>query len=366
MVDINILVVEDDNHMYESYTDSTEDFKEQNINIKLFRETSVDTAVSALLSGKFDGAIIDLNLDQSIPMEAGGNNVLTEIIKRHRFPVLVVSGNLQNLDEKIREHESEFLKFMSRETSNTEIFNHLIKIYNTGITNILGGKGLIEKQLGEIFWNHLSENFQYFPNNSDASEKILLRYIASHLAEYLDIPDGENAHYHEAEFYIKPPVRKHISTGDIIKNNDKSYLVLSPACDVAVRNDGTPIKINCEKILLAPIIKISKSDFIYHSIIKEEFSEKQRSNILSEIIKGKREKYCFLPEYGKMFPAVVDFQNIITITLAEFFKFERIATVTSMFMKDIQSRFSSYLARQGQPDLNKDALLKKYKTLLSD
>ena len=367
MPSANILIVEDDDDMFEAYADSLGDLELGNLEINLTREKAADSAVSSLLSGKFDGAIIDLNLDQTTPMEAGGNKVLKEILKRHRFPVIVVSGNLQNLDPTIREHKSEFLKFMNRETANSDIFNHLIKIYQTGITNILGGKGLIEQQLGEIFWNHLSSNIHDFPTDGEASGKILLRYIASHLSEYLDIPDTENDYYHEAEFYIKPPIRKHISTGDIVKEGDLRYLVLSPACDVAVRDAGQEdIKINSNKILLSPIIDIEKSVFIQHSIIKANSNSRERTAVLSDIIKGKREKYGFLPKYGSMNPAVVDFQNIRTVDLAEFLNFERIATVAAMFMKDIQSRFASYLARQGQPDLDKQKLLDEYKVLLAD
>lgn len=365
MNSMNILIVEDNNDMYEAYADSVADFADKDFEIVLSREKSVDAAINALLSTQFDGAIVDLNLDKTTPAEAGGNKVLREILALHRFPVLVVSANLQNLDHDIQSGESEFLKFMDRDTSNSEIFSHLIGIYKTGITKILGGKGLIEKQLGDIFWAHLASAFHNFPPDSTISEKILLRYIASHLAEYLDIPDGHHGFYHEAEVYIKPPIRKHISTGDMILRNGQRFVVLSPACDIAVRgNLGEALKINSKMIVLAPIIEVNKESFIQSSIIKEGASAREKVNALGEIIKGKRDKYGFLPKYDDIEPAIIDFQNITSVSLDDFIASKRLVTISSLFMKDIQSRFAAYLGRQGQPDLDKAKLVEEYKTLL--
>lgn len=363
---VKILVVEDDDDQWESYEDAAEDLSTADRKIKLERKASADEAKSILLSNRFDGAIVDLNLNQGNPDEASGNEVLNEIMESHRFPVLVVSGNLQHLDNEIREKESVFLKFFERDTPNNDIFNHLLEVHTTGITKILGGRGRIEKLLGEIFWKHLSNDFKTWFQNGEDSEKPLLRYTVSHLGEYLDIPDGENDFYHEAEVYIKPPIREFIATGDIIKYDSNHYIVLSPSCDIAVRKiEDLPI-INANQITLSPLIKIDRNSFIENSIIKEGDNSGTRTKILEKIIKGQSEKYSFIPAYSDIGPFIIDFQNLSTIAFTEFQdNAERISTITGVFLKDIQSSFSSYLARQGQPDLNKKELIKSYKKLLS-
>lgn len=365
---IKILIVEDNDDMFQAYEDTATDLNADERKFVLDRKISADQAKDALLSNHFDGAIVDLNLDQHNPGESAGNIVLREIIESHRFPVLIVSGNLGNLDEDIRQKESGFLKFFDREVPNVDIFNYLLKINKTGITHILGGRGQIDKRLGEIFWRHLACDFSNWDAGDRDSERTLLRYTVAHLAEYLDIPNGEDKFYHEAEYYIRPPIRKHISTGDIFERNGMRYILLSPACDVAVRNetgDGVAI-INAERVVLAPLIKLNRAEFIEKKILKEAGeTTKNREKILEEIIKGQRDKYAFLPGYGDIYPSVVDFQNIYTCTFDEYMSGQRIATVTATFLKDIQSRFSAYYGRQGQPDLDKSKLLREYKTRIS-
>ncbi|HHI94606.1 MAG TPA: response regulator [Gammaproteobacteria bacterium] len=363
---IRILIVEDNDDQYEAYEDAADEISNDNLKIELERKKSAGNAKEALLSNNFDGAIVDLNLVPGNPQDASGNDVLSEIIERHRFPVYVVSGNLGNLDEGIRSKKSEFLDFHDRGKPNNEIFEKLVKIYLTGITRILGGRGQIEERLGEIFWKHLASSFDVWTSKEEESERTLLRYTVSHLAEYLDIPDGKQRYYHEAEFYIKPTIREHIATGDIVERDGGRFIVLSPPCDVAVRGiDNNAPKINAARITLAPLIKVNRESFVNHGIFANDDSSKSKKSALDKIIKGQREKYIFIPGYKELFAAVVDLQNLHTVDFKEFSEFNRLATISSPFLKDIQSRFSAYFGRQGQPDMDKAELLNKYKGLLS-
>ena len=362
---VRILVVEDDEDQLQAYSDAAVDLSSADIQIELTERKSAKEAKAELLSTDFDGAIVDLNLSPGDPGEASGNEVLLEITERHRFPVLVVSGNLQNLNSRIS--RSGFLKTFDRDTPNNEIFNCLLKIHATGITKILGGRGLIERHLGEIFWKHLACDFDSWDAGDRDSEKTLLRYAVAHLSEYLDLPSGaKNEYYHEAEFYIIPPIRKYVATGDIVARDDNRFIVLSPACDVAVRdeNSGKPV-INAESIVLAPIYTLSREEFVRKGILREDDNADRRKKILDEIIKGQREKYVFLPEYRVIRAGVIDLQNLITWSLVEFLESDRLGTVTGAFLKDIQARFAAYYGRQGQPDLDKKDLLKKYKSKLA-
>jgi len=362
---VRILVVEDDEDQLEAYSDAARDLGTDDILIELTERKAAEQAKQDLLSTNFDGAIVDLNLSSGDPSEASGNEVLLEITEKHRFPVLVVSGNLQNLDERIR--PSGFLKTFERDTPNKEIFEYLLNIHATGITRILGGRGLIEWHLGEIFWKHLACDFDGWDAGDRDSEKTLLRYTVAHLSEYLDLPSGaSNEYYHEAEFYIIPPIRKYIATGDIVRKGDGRFIVLSPACDVAVRyDDGERPVMNAETIVLAPVYDLAREVFVQKGIIKADDNAKQCRNTLDKIIKGQREKYVLLPEYRTIAAGVVDLQNLVAWSLEEFLAAERLATVTGAFLKDIQSRFSAYYGRQGQPDLDKKDLLEKYKSKLA-
>lgn len=367
---IHLLVVEDNDGQYETYKDTADDINDENANINfiLQREKNPEDAKAALLSSNFDAAIVDLNLDKDNATEASGNEILKKMIGSHRFPIFVVSGNLGNLDVEIKEKESSFLKCYDRDKSNDDIFDEIQKICNTGITRILGGRGLIEKNLADIFWNHLADDLDVWLPSEKSPEKSLLRYTISHLSEYLDTPsDGDDLHT-DAEFYIKPPIREHIATGDIAQHNNLRFVVLSPACDVATRvadKEEKPI-INADRLILAKLIRVNRADFIENNIISEDDNSNVRSSALDKIIRGQQEKYIFIPAYKTLVASIIDLQNLYSIDFNDYIdNYKRVATIASPFLKDIQSRFSSYYGRQGQPDLNKKELLKKHKADLS-
>jgi len=365
---LQLMVLEDDDDQYQTYSDTADDLNDEQVIYNLTRMKSAPEARDALLSSNFDCAIIDLNLDTSNPQEASGNGVLSEILKSHRFPVFVVSGNLGHLLPSIQGSVSTFLKLYDREKPNDEIFSEMKKIYLTGITDILGGRGDIEKKLGEIFWNHLANDLDVWTEKDNLHESALLRYTVSHLSEYLDTPSDQSGYYHEAEFYIKPPIREHIASGDIVQKGDMRYIVLSPACDISVRgiDDKEKPLINAKRITLAKLIKIQRQDFVDHGIIKETTNSSSRESALSKIITGQSDKHVFLPGYKMLHPSVADLQNLYSIDFDEYQSdYERIATVSSPFLKDIQAKFSAYYGRQGQPELNKGELIKEYKKELS-
>lgn len=357
---VRILVVEDDESQLELYQEAAEELCDDVTTIEIIARRSADAAKEELLAGDFDGAVVDLNLSTGNPTEASGNDVLAEITAQHRFPVAVVSGNLENLDPHAP--RSGFFKAFGRDTPNSEVFDYLLRIYRTGITRILGGRGLLEQHIGEIFWKHLACEFETWDAGGRDSERTLLRYTVTHLSEYLDTPGGgANGFYHEAEFYITPPIREHIATGDIVSVGDTRFIVLSPACDVAVRgvSDEGPF-INARSIVLAPVFNIDRESFVKNGVIKEADGSGASKKQLEQIIKGQNPKYVLLPAYRKIDAGVVDLQNLVSWPLDEFLAAKRLATVAAGFIKDVQSRFAAYYGRQGQPDLDKKDLLAKY------
>lgn len=358
---IRLLVVEDDDGQFQTYSDAADEIRGANGDI-LFALTHKKTsteAKQALLSNDFDAAIVDLNLNSSDLLEASGNEILETITESHRFPVFVVSGNLQHLKEEIKDKQSSFLKFYNREIDNKTILDEIKKIWGTGITKILGGRGLIEQLLVQIFWNHLSKDLHAWTDADRSSEQALLRFTVSHLSEYL-----EEENYNTAEFYIKPPIRKHLATGDISEEDGTKFILLSPACDIAVRNEvecengGIIPEINASRLTLARLIKFDYKELIEEKIIQTTDNRKQLKSKIQKIVQGQQDKYVYLPPYNQLEASIIDLQNLYAIELSDYLcNYQRIATIAGPFLKDIQARFSSYYGRQGQPDLDKQKLI---------
>ncbi|ENI4126723.1 response regulator transcription factor [Vibrio fluvialis] len=355
---LKILVVEDDDSLFEGYSDSAQEISEiEGVFIELTNAKNVEEALFELSKCEFDAAIIDLNLDGSSPEEAAGNSVISDIYNKSRFPIKVISGNLNNLQADIREKESPFLSFHDRVVENNDVFSDFVRLYKTGITKILGRRGKLEEKLSEVFWNHLANDMDGWSRDG-CDEDTLLRYTLNHLNEYLD---RSTLTYNEREFYIKPPIQPQIATGDVVKNGENRYIVLSPACDIAPRgSDGDIPKINARSIILCPLINLNREAWLENGVIKEGDNSRALGSTLKKIVSNQDPKYHFLPEHGDLLASVSDFQNIESCSIAEYIGFERLATVSVSFMKEIHARFVAYIGRQGQPDLDKEMLVEKH------
>jgi len=78
--------------------------------------------------------------------------------------------------------------------------------------------------------------------------------------------------------------------------------------------------------------------------------------------------YHFLPQTASFEGGVIDFRKIETYKPTEFYsKFQSpIVQICMAFIKDIVARFSSYYARQGQPDFDFDFLSKELKNCICE
>jgi hypothetical protein len=372
---VNILVVEDSDSQYNLYSDAVDDLNEEfHAGITIDRCLEAEAAIKLLEDGQFHGAIIDLQLaNESSQNTATGNKVIQKIYDEFRLPVIVVSGNLDNLLDPEYITRGSFYKAYNRDQKDSvEVINELWEVYKTGVFGIIGGTGLIEKKISEVFWKHLSRDIDAWVPAEGNTEKSLLRYTLNHLLAYLDIAEeGENINvYQNAEFYLKPPVKPHIAAGDIlVEKHDSSttrYLLLSPACDVEVRSvTAEGFNINAGSLILGKIQDVNRATFLANGIIYEADNGKQREAALDTIIKSMNPKILFLPDYKELDSGIVNLGELTTVDPQQYASYERVATVSRDYLKEIQSRFSSYYGRQGQPDLNKKELLKVHKRKLS-
>lgn len=357
MTKINILVVEDNDTAFNNYDDWVEgDFNEQNKSIVLSRAKTAKEAIELLNSQEFHGGIIDLNLYQEATNQASGNQVIKEVVEKYRIPVVVASGNTGNLDHNLSPKDSAFFKVFTRDDDTSTIFAPIINVFETGVFNVIGVKGEVEEGLQKVFWEHLAHDVDDWFEWKEDSEKSILRYTLNHLKAYLE--KGIHS-FHGAEFYIKPPIVDHISSGDMVldKALAKRYLLLSPACDVTVREekDGAP-QINANTLILCEVVEVTPECFLESGLIKK-INKGSFKDVLKRAVQGTDSRMVYLPQYKNIDAGIADFRNISTVKLDEFIKYERLATVSESFFKNIQSSFASYYARQGQPDLDKNTII---------
>ncbi|MGB3453605.1 MAG: response regulator [Moheibacter sp.] len=356
MEELRLLIVEDDTEVIETYKrqiDAYNNTNGDNLKINPIFEKEKESGLEKLRDTNFvfDGAIIDLDLKKSGGDDKSGNEIIKEIKDNLRFPVFVISGTLQNLDPDLNKPSS-FFKAVSRD-DDFDFVKELLDIHNTGILKILNRKGILEKYINKIFWEHISNSVDLWINDdsrdSQQKENSLLRYTLLHIQEYLELKaDSDFENYHPAEIYITPPIKDEIFTGDLVKNreSDQYYIVLTPSCDLA--HEG-----RTNNILLAKVIKPSEGEINEEKTkIKEGTNKKDAENRLKNLITNKKSKYHFLPKYKDLPGGLVDFQSLYSIDKTEVKNFIRLASLNSSFIKDIIARFSYYYSRQGSPDFD--------------
>ena len=248
---LRLLIVEDVEQELESFRDDLEDYtQDKQRDIDLVECKTLEEALNTL-DNSFDGAIIDLKLENHRSNE--GNQIVEKIRESFfRIPIAIFTGNPGDWNHNLNEKTMLIDVFTKGETGHYELLDKFWEIYNTGLTRIMGGRGLIEQRLSEVFLKNLLPQIStwvaYGVENSERTENALLRYTLNHLLQLLE--ENEERCFPE-EFYLYPPMSENITTGSIVKKkkSDQPFVVLSPACDFVRRNGG----FKTDRILLVEI-----------------------------------------------------------------------------------------------------------------
>ncbi|MDE0322398.1 MAG: response regulator [Candidatus Poribacteria bacterium] len=373
MSEIKILFVEDAKDQQDIFKDIVAVFNADEHNINVTYEIAETTEeASSKLDSSYDGAIIDLWLDGD---EEGGNEIVHQLDDSFtRIPIIFVTA----FADKVIDHPS-IVKTRRREDgtyrSDLLLFQ---EIHNTGLTRIMGGRGIIEENLSKVFLESLLPQIQtwvsYRAENSERSERTersLLRYALNHLFQLLE-EDSED--YFPEEVYLYPPIPDRITTGSMVKEDSQWFVVLSPACDLVTRGGGQ----FTERILFVEVEK--ETDIVDKALnrLRRIIDEVEKENVKKDILQRLAgNNYTF---YYHWLPPVkfkisddesldfdggfLNFRKLEALPKRKFtarFK-EPLIQISPFFVKDIVSRFSSYYARQGQPDIDSEDFVIRYTT----
>ena len=366
---LKLLIVEDNEEQIKLYKDAIDEFNAgSDIKINIEIGNNLEEGLKQIRTNDFDTAIIDLRLG-SEDMTGKGKQIIKEIKSNLRFPVFVLTAYPGDLDGNLAIPNVFYKVYEQTKKDTIEVLEEMTDIYKTGITKIMGRRGIIEETLQKVFWGNIAKNMEYWKKeveNKDKIEKVLSRHILAHLVESLKLTEeGKFEKYHPAEVYIMPPVKKDFFTGDILKDKDSGeyFLILTPACDMELRQkkdgENRVSYRNADKIILAKLIKFNQVQEVKAYI--ENQSNKKKKEVKEYIKNTKKGRYHYLPSFGTQIPGfLIDFQDINRINPEELtVNYDRVASIDEPFLKDIIARFTSYYARQGSPDFDIDIILEK-------
>ena len=309
MESIKILFVEDADSDLEACNATIKRYKRQKKRqIEFIVAKSRDEALE-LLNSKFDGAIIDIKLEKD-RTGTGGNDVISEIHRTCRIPLVVLTGTPENASR-----ECNLLGcYKKGEISYDEIFDRFFDVYNTGLTKIMGGRGTIEKELTRVFFHNLlhpaTQDAWIVHGRADSlkTEKALLRFTLNHLMQILD--DDEEECFPE-EVFIYPPLQKGLKTGSIVKEKqgEKLYIVLTPPCDLVVRESG---QMKTDKILL---VEIDEETKVCGHIIRKIDRRDEKEEMLQKILNNRHSLFHHWLPSTTFFPGgFINFRKISTLS----------------------------------------------------
>ncbi|MDY4674384.1 MAG: hypothetical protein SO369_05250 [Treponema sp.] len=347
---MNILLVDDDDTILNNWLEYSrtkgKEICEQN-NVEIIPCSNATDAEKLLKENNIDFLSVDLRLGNS---EIEGNNLIQSVIDYSlRIPTIVITatpGDVIETSNVLRTYKK------GEDDDISAILNYLISIYNTGITKLLGRKGILEKNLETFykncFLNDLESWIQYGSNDSESTQKALVRYAVNNISQLLD--DDCNSYYPEEVYIFKPDV-KNISTGSIVKDSLNNYfIILSPACDLVIRKSGD---FKTDSIQLVEIESIQIIENEKFSTINSKDLDKTKNKLMKNIWTNNDTLYYhWLPKTLLFEGGVINFRKIKSIGKEELSTYSILNTqVSPCFCKDIISRFSSYYARQGQPEI---------------
>ncbi|MCY3721791.1 MAG: response regulator [Candidatus Poribacteria bacterium] len=354
---MKILLIEDEEDQREAFKEAVEVFNDDENNQGVEPDTAANLSeASNKIDGSYDGVIIDLVLGNDAD---GGNKIVRQLGDSFtRIPIIFVTA----FPEDVVDHPS-IIHTRRRSdgiyTSDLLLFQ---KIYDTGLTRIMGGRGLIEQRLNDVFLKNLLPQINtwisYAETDSERTEKALLRYALNHLIQFLE--EDEKLCFPE-EFYLYPPVSEGITTGSIVKEKmgDQPFVVLSPACDLVIRRDG---EFKTDRILL---IEIESENDVVNTALDGIRRRQSKENKLRDVFNNNhRDYYHWLPPTDFFGGGILNFRKLKTLNENDFNeKFGKpTIQISPSFVKDIVSRFSSYYARQGQPDIDNKDFIDRYTT----
>lgn len=342
---IKLLLVEDNEDDRQGFRQSVDRFNhEKRTEISVVECKTLDDALEKI-HRSFDGAVIDMKLGD----KGGEGNQILKLVDEWnlRIPIVVLTGTPSEAD-----HAYVHIDVQKKgEADNLLILEDFRQIHASGLTKVMGARGMLEKSLSHVYKNNILNQKPawkaYGVANSEKSEKALMRHVLNHLIQMVDLDEESCV---PEEFYIYPPVGEALRTGSVVSPHGAGdfYLVMNPLCDLTLRDNG---EFNARMITLCKISTLAECET--HLAASKQNAAGKRS--LKDNLDGnKKNSYHAVPKTAFFEGGYIDFESTTSVPKAEFMKaFDKPRLqISPAFVKDITARFSAYYGRQGQPTLS--------------
>jgi CheY-like chemotaxis protein len=383
-----LLAVDDDKdicNQIKEFLEGEKGNEGEDIEVEIINEFS--KALEILEKQKFDLVILDLRvglLSDDQPEEEAGIKTLKAIKQRLFIPIIFHTG----ISHLVEDLKSNLVDVITKSEDLDQLLDAIRKMFKTQLPHI--NKALtnhVEEVQRQYMWDFVEKHWSDFSRSDNEGELAYL--LARRLALSLSVnnirelktelgglvgkvlTEGNNqneslSHAHPVAYYICPVISKNHRTGDIYKYEGKSfYVLLTPSCDLIVRNNN---RCKADEVLLAKCAPLTQQQE-YIDWNKSSDNQKKIQDLKSLMTNGKGagrqdDRFHFLPgvQLLNIPDLIIDLQSLCNTSYVDFTesgKWERIASLDRPYAEALSTKLTRYFGRIGTPDLNTDVIFER-------
>lgn len=341
---LQVLLVEDQDINIEAWQDKASSHNSDAAAKGFIVETatckSVTDAQKILQTRKPDAVVVDLRLQTEGVAEPNdhGNALVKYALKTHPVAIAIYTGQGQEAEVD----GCPQVEVFDRGNGLDPVFDWLARQRDM-LLQLRVTRDSVEREMARIFFQSIWPRWSHWMKDIEGDVgPMLARHVVAHVHDALLDAGGGLAHPEET--YFLPPIKDRLDTGDLIKNDNDLWIVVTPRCDLA--NAGKVVT-----VLVARCVDISEQWNGKPS--KSKYKLSQHDNAA---------KQHFLPpmldldgtQIGPWFVLFHDLQAIAIAEVEEKLTARRWASLAPQFVPSLVERFGAYFSRIGTPALSTD------------
>jgi CheY-like chemotaxis protein len=329
--------------------------------LEALSENSFESGLEKIKQEVFDLVVLDLCKGKaSDEAKQEGLSILKDIQERTFIPIIFHTA----VSHKIEDLKSHVVGVTDKKDGVENLKNEIKRLINSNIVSLKDKVHfLIEKEFKKYFWDTIHnerDKFNILEEEKSLAYLILRRLSASLSKDNIRNLVGDERLNHDVlpmEFYIYPVEEaKEFEAGDIIRYNNKTYVLLTPDCDYVERfKNAISQGRKAERILLAEIKNINTNKIYTDYIANKNANNLDKLNRL--LSNNQSERNFYLPKTPFIDNSIIDFQEKIMVNYEELDKSLRFTKLDTPYAQSMITNFIRYYNRIGFPDIDKEYVI---------
>lgn len=352
---LKILIVEDEDSKLAEWDAAISSHNADSANkgywIEFVSAKTVSKAKRLLEQHSFDAAIIDLRLKvegEAVENNDHGNNLISHILETHPLGIVVHTG--QGGDAEIPAYATSQVKVLDKGDGLDPVFEWLENNRDVFL-RLRGAKSIFNRETARMFFKSIWPRWKNWESaDKEQLTHVVARHVIAHIHDSLLAASNDSTHPEET--YFVPPLKERLDTGDLVRIENKVWIVVTPRCDMA----------NTKKVKTIVLAACEDISAEWNSLMVPPVSGKTEEKIKKIIQhRGVHKEHFLFPlidlEAQKHGPWMVCFDELMSVPAAEAaerFSAGRFASLSPLFVPSLVERLGAYFSRIGTPGFSSE------------